>query len=197
MLYRSIGRHVSQIGCAILFILLFVCPCCCFGALAMFDSVFARPRTLTVVGFSWEYEVRIEAYEALSEQGFCDLVPDDAYDVKVNPDGDDYEMCAYTVDRWEYARSEYARGDSREAPAPTWPEVTLAKAGIDGKGAEREAARVEIYRVHYEADNGKVYTCPAKTRQFWDGVKIGSRWQMRFGRLFRMPQCDTLQALSG
>ncbi len=102
------------------------------------------------------------------------------------------DKCYYTIDRWSYARSVFARGESRQE-APYWPEPNLACAGQARIGCERESGRQETYRLHLKASDGDAtYTCGVE-RAEWDNAAIESLWTLEVGVIGGEPRCDTLQ----
>lgn len=100
-------------------------------------------------------------------------------------------MCEYTIGRWRKVRDATAQGTGR-APAPAWPEVSLASGGADRYGSEREGARSESYRVDLEDADGARHTCEVASQSTWSALAPGDTVQVSFNVLGQ-PRCDTLQ----
>ncbi len=82
------------------------------------------------------------------------------------------DKCRFTVDRWQKARGEVARGQGQQ-PAPAWPSVRLGRTGAC-RGCEREGARTERYLVDLWG-GGAQHACDvgaARWAQLQDGASV-------------------------
>ncbi len=104
------------------------------------------------------------------------------------------DRCYYTVDRWRYARSAAASGDSL-SDAPYWPTTGLACEGQARHGCEREApgGRSERYTLHLRAADGDTtYRCDVD-QALWQSAGIESRWTLAVNVVTGLPRCESLQ----
>lgn len=101
------------------------------------------------------------------------------------------DRCHFTVDRWHYARSVVASGESLDDP-PVWPRPGLVRTG-SCLGCEREAGREARYVVHMGVANdaGKPRECDLDEGR-WSRLKPGSRWVARMGVVTHSLDCSTL-----
>ena len=102
------------------------------------------------------------------------------------------DKCYYRIDKWHHERQFEAKG-SALTPAPSWPQVELAKTGRgDCRGCQREGARGEAYTVHfaYEDDTD---TCEFALSR-WESIAIGDRFVAKAGRMTSNLDCDSLVA---
>ena len=97
------------------------------------------------------------------------------------------DMCAYTVDRWEYKRSVSAEGKDKN---PYWPEVTLTQSG-DCIGCERDGARSQSYLVHLQGPEDR-YSCQLDESR-WRETTLNSQWQLEVGAVAGEPRCGSLR----
>jgi hypothetical protein len=106
------------------------------------------------------------------------------------------DKCRFKIDKWGYARSVVAKGQSL-AEAPGWPAVALAGNG-QGLGAERQGARVETYTVFFSdpASPSAQQTC-AMAEARWRSMPVGSKWKGRAGVVTGALDCDSLAPLGG
>lgn len=97
--------------------------------------------------------------------------------------------CYYTVNRWGFARSVTATGQSL-ADQPYWPDTNLRQTGTC-IGCEREGRRQADYQVHFRADSSD-YTCTLDESR-WASIPVESRWTFQIGVISGQPDCGTLQ----
>ena len=97
---------------------------------------------------------------------------------------DDY--CAYTVDRWAYARSVTAKDFDKK---PYWPQLQLAK-------QEREGKHLSSYILYLKALDGKDrdYRCEVGEKT-WQEAEEHSSWRLKINKVTGSPHCRTLQPL--
>lgn len=100
------------------------------------------------------------------------------------------QRCTYSVDRWGYARSALAQGDSLD-DRPYWPDVNLRCTG-QRIGCEREGQRIETYNLLLRGDGGATYTCGASF-DIWSAARIESAFTLQVGAVLGDARCDTLQ----
>jgi hypothetical protein len=101
------------------------------------------------------------------------------------------DHCAYTVDRWQRARSVVAKG-AAVTPAPAWPTVNITRPGTC-VGCEREGPRTEKYLVQLVDDKAKSHECDfAQAR--WAGLQPQSTWTADLGMVTGSLACDSLRA---
>jgi hypothetical protein len=105
------------------------------------------------------------------------------------------DWCDYRVNRWDYARSVVAEGDSL-SDVPAWPQFTLSKTGTD-LGAEREGDRKQVYVVRFkDSESGKTYDCEFTDENKWRSFPLESTWILEVGVLGDA-RCDSLKPQSG
>jgi hypothetical protein len=67
------------------------------------------------------------------------------------------DKCDYSVERWSSSRKAELEGTAPERPR--WPESSLAKAGCNHAGCEREGARAETYTLLLRGADGERHRC--------------------------------------
>lgn len=98
--------------------------------------------------------------------------------------------CYFTVDRWQYERTETAQAQDQN---PYWPAAKLQREG-SCRGCERIAAREARYVLHFIMDDAQrePFTCAVPEQQ-WRQAPVKSRWQLEVGALVGDVRCDSLQ----
>lgn len=99
------------------------------------------------------------------------------------------DRCYFTIDRWGYARSVKAEGDSLN-DEPAWPRTNIRQAGTC-IGCERESGRTEHYYVHLRSGEN-TYTCDLD-QSAWRSMRIESTWTFQVGVITGQPDCSTLK----
>jgi hypothetical protein len=98
------------------------------------------------------------------------------------------EKCAFTIVKWKRARQEVAEGTQG---APRWPAVTLARAGCNSPGCEREAGRDETYTVVFRDAAGEEYRCNFDEKS-WARYADGDRYSGKLRAVVGSLDCSTL-----
>ena len=100
------------------------------------------------------------------------------------------DKCRFKIDKWVQRREAKAEGSSKD-PAPSWPEVKLAKTG-KCKGCEREGKRSESYVIRYvDPVNEETHECEVPLER-WNEVEPGSKWTAKVGMVTTSLDCDSL-----
>ncbi len=99
--------------------------------------------------------------------------------------------CDYTVDRWQYARSQNVGGTDRRTPF-YWPTPDfVACAGT--YGCERLDGRNESYVISFSGDSHTL-SCPV-AQEMWLEYKAGDAYTLDIGTFIQIPRCETLKAV--
>lgn len=101
----------------------------------------------------------------------------------------DGEWCDFKVEEWTTKRTERSQGKAL-SPAPSWPEVKLARKGCSDVGCQREGPRAETYTVKLQDEEGDAHTCDLPQDQ-WAGMAVGSKWAVQV-KLTGGIKCGTL-----
>ncbi len=102
------------------------------------------------------------------------------------------DKCYYTINRWDYAYSEYTRGSSRD-DALVWPEPSYNCQNQARLGCQREGGLNAEYLLHLHASEGDAdYTCGIELAR-WQNAVIESRFTLAVGVIGGEARCDTLQ----
>lgn len=88
------------------------------------------------------------------------------------------DMCTWTGQRWEDARTVPTQGNSL-SPAPYWGTFNLNCENQRTVGCEREDRRTEYYRVQFDNDDGsETYLCDFE-QAAWSNIAVGSKWRVQ------------------
>lgn len=101
------------------------------------------------------------------------------------------EKCDFVLEKWSKQREALAEGGA--ADAPRWPEVTLARAGCNVVGCEREGLRSESYKVTLTDQAGEVYGC-FLPQNAWSTFTDGRKYNGKLRALVGTLDCSSLVA---
>jgi hypothetical protein len=101
------------------------------------------------------------------------------------------DKCDFTVDKWSRSQTLTSKGAAL-TPEPTWPAVTLTRAGCASVGCEREGPRRESYTVVFKNDeDGETGECKFDQAK-WQSYAPGKRFSAKVGVVGSWLDCDSL-----
>jgi|GEM_PF-317836 len=101
------------------------------------------------------------------------------------------QYCNYTIDKWDYERSEFTRGNNL-SDNPAWPSVSLNDRSGTNLGDERESNRIETYNVSLRSNEGETYTCTFNSVNEWRRYPANTEWTIQIAVVGNRPQCGSL-----
>lgn len=156
-------------------------------ACCLVTALWTEEKKFTVTRHRWARSVDIEQEQEREETLNCDRVRKGAREVKrewaevrVNGELEQRFLCTIRYSEWVKTRTEKHEGEGVEVVDTQ----TLA-------AGERAGAREETYRLDFNGDDGKPYTCTLK-ESGWRKVKDGETITLTLSGVTGQPVCIEL-----